>query len=462
MSLTYKKISQIQGPLVFVRPIENHRIKFASIVQIRTEEGIRHGRVLEVNQVLAVIEVFEGTFGLSLDSTEVTFLNETFKIGVSREMLGRQFNGLGEPLEGDAILPEEILDINGLPINPIERAYPTSVIQTGISTIDGLNTLIRGQKLPIFTGQGLPHNNLAAQIVMNAKVRTNEPFITIFCGIGLLADEAMFFRQKFEERGSAKVINFINLASDPIIERLLIPRIALTTAEFLAFKHDMHVLVVITDITNYAEALREISNAKGEIPARKGFPGYMYSDFASLYERAGRIRGKPGSITQIPIISMPNDDITHPIPDLTGYITEGQIVLSRDYHQKGFFPPINILSSLSRLMKEGIGEGSTREDHGDLASQLYALYSRSLEIRELESIIGSESLSEVDKLYLKFGKLFETIYINQGSSSERNFEDTLNIGWKLCSIMGRGELTRINQKYLQKYFLLGIEEFIES
>lgn len=461
MSLTYKKLDEIKGPLVFVRPLQDHKIKFASIVKIKTQEGIRHGRVLEVSTDIAVLEVFEGTFGLSLDSTEITFLDETFKIGVSREMLGRVFNGLGEPIDGEEILPEEILDINGLPLNPIERAYPTSVIQTGISTIDGLNTLIRGQKLPIFTGQGLPHNALAAQIVTNAKVRTNDPFITIFCGIGLLADEALFFRQKFEERGSAKVISFINLASDPTIERLLVPRIALSTAEFLAYKHGMHVLVVLTDITNYAEALREISNAKGEIPARKGFPGYMYSDFAALYERAGRIKGKTGSITQIPIISMPNDDITHPIPDLTGYITEGQIVLSRDYHQRGFFPPINILSSLSRLMKEGIGEGSTRADHSDLSSQLYALYSKSLEIRELESIIGSESLSEVDKLYLKFGRLFETVFINQGANSERSFEDTLNLGWKLCSIMGRGELTRINQKYIKEYFLLGVEDFLE-
>ena len=299
------------------------------------------------------------------------------------------------------ILPEELRDINGEPMNPVRRAYPKDVIQTGISSFDCLNTLVRGQKLPIFSGQGLPHNQLVAQIVNNAKVTTNEPFVTIFCGIGILAEDALYFQNKFEERGATNVISFINLASDPTIERLLVPKIALTTAEFLAFKHDMHVLVVMTDITNYAESLREISNVKGEIPARKGFPGYMYSDFASIYERAGRIRGKKGSITQIPVISMPNDDITHPIPDLTGYITEGQIVLSREYHQKGLFPPIYPLASLSRLMKDAIGKDSTREDHADVSSQLYASYSKALEIRELESIIGTESLSDIDKRAFK-------------------------------------------------------------
>jgi V/A-type H+/Na+-transporting ATPase subunit B len=459
MSIIYKQLDQIKGPLVFLKPLKNHYIKYNSIVEIKTSNGLRHGRVLDVNNSLIVIEVFEGTFGLSLD-TEVKFLDTVFKIGVSREMMGRIFNGLGEPISGGPILPEKLLDINGLPINPVEREYPTSVIQTGVSAIDGLTTLVRGQKLPIFSGQGLPHNQLAAQIVNNAKVRTNEPFITIFCGIGLLNDEALFFQKKFEERGTSKVISFINLANDPIIERLLIPRIALTTAEFLAYEHGMHVLVVMTDITNYAEALREISNIKGEVPARKGYPGYMYSDFASIYERAGRLRGKKGSITQIPIISMPNDDISHPIPDLTGYITEGQIVLSRDYNQRGIFPPINILSSLSRLMKEAVGKDHTREDHSDVASQIYACYSKTLEIRELESIIGTDSLSEIDKLYLKFGGLFEQHYMNQSENSERKFEETLQISWKLISLMPKSELIRVNKDYIEKYYIDGVEDFV--
>ncbi len=328
------------------------------------------GRILQVSREAVVVEVFEGTFGLSLDETQITFLDTTFKVNVSREMMGRTFNGLGEPLDDDPILPEEVLDINGEPINPYSRAYPRDVIQTGISTIDGLNTLVRGQKLPIFSGQGLPHNIMAAQIVNNARVTTNEPFITIFCGIGLLGDEALYFEKKFQEKGSSKVVSFINLANDPPIERLLITRIALSVAEFLAFQHDMHVLVVMTDITNYCEALREISNAKGEIPSRKGYPGYMYSDLASIYERAGRIHDKKGSITFIPIISMPNYDITHPIPDLTGYITEGQIVLSRDYHKKGIYPPVNILASLSRLMKEAVGKGK----HGKIMQMWHRNY----------------------------------------------------------------------------------------
>ncbi len=453
MSIIYHNIDSIKDPLLFMKPIAGHNIINGSVVKVQTTDGIRTGMVLTVSSEVVVIQVIEGTFGISMGNTHVSFLDKVFHIGVSREMMGRRFNGMGEPIDGGkAFLPEEIRDINGLPMNPVRRAYPKDVIQTGISSFDCLNTLVRGQKLPIFSGQGLPHNRLVAQIVNNAKVNTNEPFVTIFCGIGLLAEEALYFQQKFEERGATNVISFINLASDPSIERLLVPRIALTAAEFLAYTHDMHVLVVMADITNYAEALREISNVKGEIPARKGFPGYMYSDFANLYERAGRIRGKKGSITQIPVISMPNDDISHPIPDLTGYITEGQIVLSRDYHQMGIFPPIYPLASLSRLMKDSIGEGNTREDHGDVASQLYACYSKALDIRELESIIGSESLSDIDKLYLKFGEKFEKEFVNQGES-ERNFEKTLNLAWKLLSSMGKGELIRIKKKFIQKYFV---------
>jgi len=456
MAISYSKIISIMDPLLFMKPIANHNIRNGSIVKIRTDSGNRTGQVLTVSRDLVVIQVIEGTFGIKLDSTEIEFLDEVFQIGVSREMMGRRFNGMGIPIDGgEPILPEKILNINGEPMNPIKRAYPKDVIQTGISSFDCLTTLVRGQKLPIFSGQGLPHNQLVAQIVNNAQVTSHEPFVTIFCGIGLLGEEALYFQQKFEERGSTKVISFINLASDPTIERLIVPKIALTTAEFLAFELDMHVLVVMTDITNYAEALREVSNVKGEIPARKGFPGYMYSDFANLYERAGRIRGKKGSVTQIPVISMPNDDISHPIPDLTGYITEGQIVLSRDYHQKGLFPPIYPLSSLSRLMKDAIGPSSTREDHADVGSQMYAAYAKSLEIRELESIIGTESLSDIDKKYLQFSDYFEVKFINQGET-ERKFDETLNLAWKLLSILGKSELNRIKREFIEKFFVADV------
>ncbi|MHA1718499.1 MAG: V-type ATP synthase subunit B [Promethearchaeota archaeon] len=453
MAMIYKNPTTIKDPLIYMKPLKNHDIKNNGVVQIKTNDEIRTGQVLTVSDEVVVIQVIEGAFGIGIGTTEITFLDHTFKVGVSREMMGRRFNGLGDPIDGgNPILPEELRDINGEPMNPVRRAYPKDVIQTGISSFDCLNTLVRGQKLPIFSGQGLPHNQLVAQIVNNAKVTTNEPFVTIFCGIGILAEDALYFQNKFEERGATNVISFINLASDPTIERLLVPKIALTTAEFLAFKHDMHVLVVMTDITNYAESLREISNVKGEIPARKGFPGYMYSDFASIYERAGRIRGKKGSITQIPVISMPNDDITHPIPDLTGYITEGQIVLSREYHQKGLFPPIYPLASLSRLMKDAIGKDSTREDHADVSSQLYASYSKALEIRELESIIGTESLSDIDKKYLKFGDDFEQSFINQ-IEDERSFEETLNVAWKILSPLGAGELIRIKKEFIKKYLI---------
>ncbi len=452
-NITYYNLHAIKDPLLFLTPLPGHQVKNNEIVQIKTSNDIRTGQVLMFNEDSIVIQVIEGTTGLTAKTTEIMFLDEVFKIGVSREMIGRRFNGLGHPIDGGVeILAEEIREIQGAPINPVRRQYPKDVIQTGISSIDCLNTLVRGQKLPIFTGQGLPHNKLIAQIVNKSRVITNEPFVIIFCGVGLLAEEALYFQQKFEEHGTTRVISFINLASDHPIERLITPRVALTTAEFLAFTHDMHVLVILSDITNYAEALREVSNVKGEIPGRKGFPGYMYSDFASIYERAGRIRNRKGSITQIPVISMPNDDISHPIPDLTGYITEGQIVLSRDFHQKGFFPPISPLASLSRLMKDSIGEGSTRKDHADVVSQLYSSYSHALEIRELESIIGTDSLSDMDKNFLKLGKLFEEKFINQ-EDTERNFEDSLNLAWNfLSSTLPEKELIRIRSEFIREYY----------
>ncbi len=460
MSIQYNRIQSIKDPLLFMIPLKNHKIRNEGVVKIKTSEGIRTGQVLTVSEDVVIVQVIEGAYGIRINDTSCLFLDDVYKIGVSREMMGRRFNGLGQPLDDKPLLPEKMLPISGNPINPYCREYPQDVIQTGISSFDCLNTLVRGQKLPIFSGQGLPHNKMVAQIVTNAKVITNEPFVVIFCGIGLLEEEALFFQQKFEEHGSSRVISFVNLAKDPTIERILIPKIALTTAEFLAFEHDMHVLVVMTDITNYAEALREISNIKGEIPARKGFPGYMYSDFASIYERAGRIRNKKGSITQIPIISMPNDDISHPIPDLTGYITEGQIVLNRDYHQKGLYPPIYPLSSLSRLMKDTIGEENTREDHADVSSQLYACYSKALEVRELESIIGTESLSDLDLDYLKFARLFEQKFINQGET-ERNFVETLDFAWQILSYcFPKQILVRIKQEYLDQYYINEKMEFL--
>jgi V/A-type H+/Na+-transporting ATPase subunit B len=452
LSIRYKqRIQSIRDPLLFLHTLENHRIKNGEIVKIHTNEGVRTGQVLMVNENVVSIQIIEGAAGITTQQTTCVFSNEIFKVGVSREMLGRTFNGLGLALKGKTLLPEKKIPINGNPINPYRREYPKDVIQTGISSFDCLNTLVRGQKLPIFSGQGLPHNKLIAQIVTESEVTTNEPFVVIFCGIGLLQEDALFFEHKFEEKGSSRVISFLNLASDPIIERLLVTRVALTTAEFLAFEHDMHVLVILNDMTNYAEALREVSNVKAEIPARKGFPGYMYSDFAALYERAGRIKGRKGSITQIPLISMPNDDISHPIPDLTGYITEGQIVLSRELHKQNLFPPIYPLSSLSRLMKDAI-EGNTREDHADLASQLYFCYSRGLEVRELESIIGLESLSKIDKSYLKFSNLFEKEFIDQGELA-RSFTETLNLAWKILGkAFEKNNLIRIKKEYIIKYF----------
>jgi V/A-type H+-transporting ATPase subunit B len=452
-------MQSIRGPLVFLK--KHHNAMFGEIVNILGPDGqIIKGKVIKVTPDAICVQAFEDTRGLSVDGTQVKFLSEPFTIGVSGDMIGHTFDGLGNLIDEPSleIIPEAILDINGAPINPVSRQYPIDVIQTGLSAIDGLNTLVRGQKLPIFSGQGLPHNKLAAQIVSQARVRTGEPFLIIFCGIGILKAEQLYFQRIFWESGAIQnLITFCNLASDPAIERLMVPRIALTTAEFFAFQKNTHVLVVISDMTNYAEALRELSNALEEIPGRKGYPGYMYSDFAAIYERAGRIYGKAGSITQVPIITMPNDDITHPIADLTGYITEGQIVLSREYQQRGIYPPVWCLASLSRLMKESIGEGKTRADHAQVASQLYAAYSRALEVRELLSIVGEENTSSLNMKYLKFGEAFERVFIAQDGREERSFEDTLDIAWRILSILPRNQLVRLDRQLIAKYYVPNVD-----
>ncbi|MCQ5337233.1 MAG: V-type ATP synthase subunit B [Candidatus Methanomethylicia archaeon] len=454
MSIEYKTIQKISGPLIFVEGVSG--VGYNELVEIRDPEGnLRRGRVLEINRNIAVVEVFEGTTGLSITSSTVRFLGKPLTIPLSTEMLGRIFNGLGEPIDGGPPpFTEEYRDVNGLPMNPYARDYPTKFIQTGVSAIDGMNTLVRGQKLPIFSGSGLPHNLLATQIARQATiVGEEEGFAVIFVAMGIKHDEAEFFKKSFEESGVLKnSALFLNLADDPPVERLVTPRCALTLAEYLAFEQDMHILVILTDMTNYAEALREISAAREEVPSRKGYPGYMYSDLASIYERAGRIKGKKGSITQMPVLTMPNDDITHPIPDLTGYITEGQIVLDRDLHRRGIYPPINVLPSLSRLMKDGIGKGKTREDHGPVSNQLYAAYARAQELRMLSTIIGEEGLTDRDKLYLKFGELFERKFLSQGINENRTLETTLNIAWELLSIFPESELTRIPDYILKKYY----------
>jgi V/A-type H+-transporting ATPase subunit B len=454
MSIEYKTIQKISGPLIFVEGVSG--VGYNELVEIRDPEGnLRRGRVLEINRNIAVVEVFEGTTGLSITSSTVRFLGKPLTIPLSTEMLGRIFNGLGEPIDGGPPpFTEEYRDVNGLPMNPYARDYPTKFIQTGVSAIDGMNTLVRGQKLPIFSGSGLPHNLLATQIARQATiVGEEEGFAVIFVAMGIKHDEAEFFKKSFEESGVLKnSALFLNLADDPPVERLVTPRCALTLAEYLAFEQDMHILVILTDMTNYAEALREISAAREEVPSRKGYPGYMYSDLASIYERAGRIKGKKGSITQMPVLTMPNDDITHPIPDLTGYITEGQIVLDRDLHRRGIYPPINVLPSLSRLMKDGIGKGKTREDHGSVSNQLYAAYARAQELRMLSTIIGEEGLTDRDRLYLKFGELFERKFLSQGINENRTLETTLNIAWELLSIFPESELTRIPDYIIRKYY----------
>lgn len=449
----YTTISEVSGPLVIVEGVEG--ASYGEVVKILTPDGEeKTGQVLETRSDLAIVQVFEGTSGIDTKSTRVRFTGDIMRVAVSQDMLGRIFDGLGRPIDGGPeIIPEDRLPITGAAINPTARAYPREFIQTGISTIDGMNTLVRGQKLPIFSGAGMPHNDLAAQIARQAKVLgTEEPFSVVFAAMGITYEEASFFMRDFERTGAIeRIVAFMNLADDPAIERIITPRMALTTAEFLAFEYDMHVLVILTDMTNYCEALREISAAREEVPGRRGYPGYMYTDLATNYERAGRIRGKKGSITQIPILSMPDDDITHPIPDLTGYITEGQFVLSRDLHRRGIYPPVDVLPSLSRLMKEGIGAGRTREDHADVSNQLYAAYAEGRDMRELVAVVGEEALTPRDRKYLEFADEFERRFVTQGRYEERTIDETLDLGWDLLTMFPEGELKRIDPNILKKY-----------
>jgi len=451
--IEYTTISEVAGPLMIVEGIKD--VAYNEVVRIKTSDGEeRTGQVLEAFMDKAVVQVFEGTKGLDTDKTSARFIGETMKLGVSKEMLGRVFDGTGNPIDdAPAIIPEDRRDINGNPINPYAREYPQEFIQTGISTIDGLNTLVRGQKLPIFSGAGLPHNEIAAQIARQAKVLgKEEKFAVVFCAMGITSEEANLFVRDFENTGALeRTVMFLNLADDPTIERVILPRMALTCAEYLAFDLNMQVLVILTDLTNYAEALREIAAAREEVPGRRGYPGYMYTDLATIYERAGRIKGKKGSITQIPMLTMPDDDITHPIPDLTGYITEGQIVLERGLHKKGIFPPIAVLPCLSRLMDRGIGEGRTREDHADVSNQLYAAYAEGCDLRDLVAIVGEDALSDRDRKFLNFADQFEKRFVSQASHEDRSIERTLTIGWELFSDLPVSELKKIDEKHIKKY-----------
>jgi V/A-type H+-transporting ATPase subunit B len=454
-------VARVEGPILIVEGAAN--ISYDEVVEIRDARGrLRRGRVLEVGEDMAVIQVFAGSTGLSIDGTRVRFLGDTLRIPVAEEMLGRVFDGLGTPIDGGPQpLTDRYADVNGQPINPTARIYPRDYIQTGISAIDGMNTLLRGQKLPIFSGAGMPHDQLAAQIVRQATLGKpageapgeSEQFAIVFAAMGVKHDVADFFRKSFMESGAlTRVAMFLNLADDPPVERLVTPRAALTLAEYLAYERGMHVLVILTDMTNYCEALRQISNIRGEVPSRKGYPGYLYSDLASMYERTGRIRTSEGSITQIPILTMPNDDITHPVPDLTGYITEGQITLGRDLSYSGVYPPISVLPSLSRLMKDGIGEGRTRADHPHAGAQLYAAYAHMQDVRALASVIGEEELGEVDQRYLKFGRAFEREFVNQALTENRTIEQTLEIAWKLISMLPKEELTRVSLAEIEEFY----------
>lgn len=449
----YRTIAEVAGPLMLVKHVEN--VKFGELGEIELGTGeIRRCQVLEINGENAMVQLFESAAGINVAESKVRFLGKGIELPVSADMLGRVFDGIGRPIDdGPNIIPETRLDINGLPMNPAARNYPSEFIQTGVSAIDGLNTLVRGQKLPIFSGSGLPHAQLAAQIARQAKVLgTDSKFAVVFAAIGITFEEADYFISDFKRTGAIdRAVIFINLANDPAIERISTPRMALTAAEYLAFEKDMHVLVILTDITNYAEALREVSAARKEVPGRRGYPGYLYTDLATLYERAGRQVNKEGSITLIPILTMPEDDKTHPIPDLTGYITEGQIILGRELDRKGITPPIDVLPSLSRLKDKGIGTGKTREDHADTMNQLFAAYAKGKEAKELAVILGDAALSDVDKLYAKFADAFEKEYVSQGFETNRTIEETLSIGWKLLSILPVGELKRIRDEYLEKY-----------
>ncbi len=450
----YKTIREVVGPLMLVDNVEG--VTYNELVEIEQGNGeIRKGKVLDVDGNKALVQLFEGSQGLEISTAKVRFLGKSLELNVSRDMLGRVFDGMGRPRDGGVdIIPEKRIDINGSPINPAARDYPDEFIQTGISAIDGLNTLVRGQKLPVFSMSGLPHSQLAAQIARQAKVLNKESsFAVVFAAVGITFEEADYFISDFRKTGAiGRTVLFMNLANDPAIERIATPRMALTAAEYLAFELDMHVLVIITDITNYAEALREVSAARKEVPGRRGYPGYLYTDLASMYERAGRIKGKQGSITQIPILTMPEDDKTHPIPDLTGYITEGQIILSRDMYKKGLTPPIDVLPSLSRLKDKGIGKNKTREDHADTMNQLFAAYARGKDAKELSAILGEAALTDVDKLYARFADEFEKQYVSQSFAVNRPIGETLDLGWRLLKILPRNELKRIKDAYLEKYF----------
>ena len=453
MKKDYKTIREAVGPLMLVECVED--VKYYEIVEIIQKDGTKRlGRVLEIRDTTAVVQLFESSEGLQLSTSKARFLGHGLELAVSRDMVGRVFDGMGNPIDGgDKIVAERYDDINGEPLNPAARDYPAEFIQTGISAIDGLNTLVRGQKLPIFSGSGLPHANLAAQIARQAKVRgTDDEFAVVFAAIGITFEEAQFFVEDFKKTGSIeRSVLFMNLADAPAVERIATPRMAITCAEYLAYELGMHVLVILTDLTNYAEALREVSAARREVPGRRGYPGYLYTDLATLYERAGRINGKKGSITQIPILSMPEDDKTHPIPDLTGYITEGQIILSRDLYMRGIEPPIDVLPSLSRLKNKGIGKDKTREDHADTMNQIFSAYARGKEAKELAVILGESALSEMDRKYAKFSEEFENLYISQGYTTDRTIEETLDIGWKLLSILPNSELKRIRPEFIEKY-----------
>lgn len=454
MPREYRTIQEVAGPLMLVKDVEN--VAYNELGEIELASGeVRRCKVLEINGTNALVQLFDSSAGINLSNSKVRFLGRSMELAVSKDMLSRVFDGMGRPIDGGPeILPVKRVDINGVPMNPAARNYPQEFIQTGVSAIDGLNTLVRGQKLPIFSASGLPHANLAAQIARQAKVRgTNEPFAVVFAAMGITFEESNYFVESFKETGAIdRTVMFVNLANDPAIERISTPKMALTAAEYLAFEEGMHVLVILTDITNYADALREVSAARKEVPGRRGYPGYMYTDLATLYERAGRLKGKAGSITLIPILTMPEDDKTHPIPDLTGYITEGQIILSRELYRKGVTPPIDVLPSLSRLKDKGIGEGKTRADHSNTMNQLFSAYARGKEAKELMVILGEAALTDIDKLYAKFAEEFENRYVSQGYNADRSIEETLDLGWELLRILPRSELKRIDDKYLDLYY----------
>lgn len=454
MRVKYLKLKKVEGPLIILEGVRE--AAFGEVVDIEVEDqGRKKGKVVQIDGDRVIVQVFEGTSGISLNNTSVAFTGKPMEIPLSREILGRTFNGIGEPIDGAGFYSDRKYDVNGRPINPVGRKYPRNYIETGISSIDGLTTLVRGQKLPLFSGDGLPHNELAAQIVKQARISGDEEsnFAVVFAAMGIKHDEADFFRKHFELSGvTNRVVMYMNLADDPIVERITTPRCALTAAEYLAFEHNMHILVIMTNMTNYSEALRELSASREEVPSRKGYPGYLYSDLASLYERAGMIKTSKGSITQIPILTMPNDDITHPVPDLTGFITEGQIILSRELHQKNIYPPINVLPSLSRLQKESIGEGYTREDHPDVANQVFSAYSHVQEVRSLAQVIGEDDISDMDKKYMEFGRQFEKKFLDQGFEGNRNMFETLDVMWELLKLLPKSELDRIKPELFDKYY----------